>query len=369
MSDPLNSPEAQAARALLSKLLGGAASVKASDLHLRVGAPPFVRLDGVLSRTNAPATTDAEMERMVLITSGRAPGASGLDDWEYSFEQANGARFRGHVFRESGRWALTIRVIPPGIPTFQELRLPPVVKTLSEKQTGLVLITGPTGSGKTTTAAAMLKQLASSSPAHVITIEDPVEYRLQEPNSCITQREVGRDTPSYEAGLKAALREDPDVLFIGEIRDRYALEVAMQAAETGHAVLSTFHTGTVVQTIQRLVSMFSNEEQQSARERIADSLRGIIAQRLLPRKKTRGRVLCTEVMVNTYTTKECIRDIARLKGLPAVLERSGDRLMHSLDQQLALLIREELIEVEVGLSHASSPGDMRRTLNLAGMVA
>jgi twitching motility protein PilT len=289
--------------------------------------------------------------------------------FEYSFEQTHVSRFRGHAFKERGGWALALRVVPINIPSFSDLRLPPVVKTLAVPQPGFLLITGPTGSGKSTTAASMIKYAASQEAVHVVSVEDPVEYRVTDVAGCITQREIGSDTPSIADALRDALREDPDVLFIGEIRDREALEVAMHAADTGIMVMSTFHTHSALHTVMRLVSMYPAEEQANARERVADSLRAVISQRLVPRKGMRARVLATEVMINNYTIKEVIRDPARVKALPSILERSGEQQMHSLDQSLLELCHAGLIEAETAATIAASPGNMRRALSLAGLAA
>lgn len=353
---------------VVAKLLAGVVNLRASDVHLRANSAPYVRVDGVLSKTTAAPLSPQLVEDIIQITSGRALAEGAPKSWEYSFEQPGLARFRGHVFRESDRWALTLRVVPLSIPSFAELRLPPVVKLLAEATPGLVLINGPTGSGKSTTAASILNHLASKETLHVVSIEDPIEYRLSDLASCISQREVGRDTPSFEAALRSVLREDPDALFISEIRDLSALEVALQAAETGHAVFSTFHTATTLKCVQRMVAMFPSEDQLSARARLADSLRGVIAQRLLPRKGTRGRVLCTEVMINNYAVKECIRDPGRTAALTAVLERSGEQQMHTIDQCLASLVREGLVAPDVALSYASAPADFKRALNFPGLV-
>jgi twitching motility protein PilT len=350
---------------VLTNLLAGTTAVGASDLHLRADLAPFVRIDGVMQKVNGPSMSAEQIETIVAHTSSR-PLDRQSPEWEYSFEEATGTRYRGHVFLVNGQTALTIRVIRALIPGFQELRLPVAIKTLSERGAGLVLITGPTGSGKTTTAASMLKYIAAASATHIVTIEDPIEYRLLTPVSCISQREVGRDTRSYADGLRAAMREDPDVLFIGEIRERAALEVALQAAETGHLVISTFHTGSTIQTIQRMWAMYPPEDQLPVRERIADALRGVICQRLLPRAKARGRILATEVLVNGYATRELLRDPTKVKSLPAVLERSGDKHMHTLDQSLSALISDGLVEPAIALAHATAPSDIRRNLNLQG---
>ena len=354
-------------RNLMQKLLTGAATAGASDIHLRTNQQPFVRIDGRISRVNGVTLTAADVEGIVALTSGRELGVRDTE-WEYSYDSPDGRRFRGHAFREGDRWALALRLIPSAVPGFTELRLPVAVKQLVEPVPGLVLIAGPTGSGKTTTAFSMLQHLCTTASIHLITIEDPSEFRLTSGNSCVAQREVGRDTPSYEAGLRAAMREDPDVLFIGEIRDRPSLEVALHASETGHSVLATIHTAGTQQTIQRLVAMMPAEEQANTRERIADCLRGIMGQRLLPRKKTRGRVLASEVCLNNHSVKELIRDPARLRGINQLIERAGDRIMHTLDQDLANLVREGLVEVEVAIGNAASPTDLRRTLTLAGVV-
>jgi twitching motility protein PilT len=349
----------------LTSLLSGTNAVGASDLHLRADVPPFVRIDGAIQRVNGPAMSAEQIEQLVTHTSGRVFDRAAAE-WEYSFEEVSGTRYRGHVFVANGQIALTIRVIRALVPGFQELRLPVAVKTFVERGPGLLLVTGPTGSGKTTTAASMLKHLAAAAAVHIVTIEDPIEYRILNATSCISQREVGRDTRSYAEGLRAAMREDPDVLFIGEIRDRPTMEVALQAAESGHMVLSTFHTGSVLQTIQRLWSMFPPEDQTTVRERLADALRGILCQRLLPRSKLRGRILATEVLVNGYATRELLRDPGKLKSIPTVLERSGDKHMHTLDQSLTALIADGLVDPQLALTHAVAPNDIRRALNLAG---
>lgn len=357
--------EAASLEQALLQLLEGTVGYGASDLHLRVGSPPFVRLDGAMVRTNSAPLTAAQLERLVLLTSGRAAAVGGCGgDWEYSFEQPELARFRGHVFREGGSWALTLRVIPLKVPTFQELRLPPVTKLLADRTPGLVLITGPTGSGKSTTAAAMLRHLGMTEMVHIITIEDPVEYRFPDVPCCVSQREVGRDTSSYAEGLRSALREDPDTLFLGEIRDFETLEVVLHAAETGHKVIATFHTSTAIKTILRLTAMYHFEDQPTARARLADCLRGIVCQRLIRRRDARGRVLCHEILVNNYATEEAIRDLARTKTLNAILERSNDQGMITFDQHLVTLVRAGLVAADVAVPLATSPADLRRTLNL-----
>lgn len=355
------------AKSVLHALVTGTVQARASDLHLRVGSVPFLRVDGRLTKVAAPPLTAPLLEALLTLTSGRLPTHFGHQSFEFSFEQPQVARFRGHAFRESGSWAVSLRVSPVVVPSFHELRLPPVVKTLCEPQPGLTLITGPTGSGKSTTAAAMLRAMALSETLHVVTVEDPAEYRITDTPSCISQREIGRDTQSFAEALKSAFREDPDVLFIGEIRDAETLEVALQSAESGISVLSTFHTSTAVRTVQRLVAMAAQEDQVQVRGRLADALRATVSQRLLPRRGARGRVLCCEVMLNTFAIKDCIRDAAKTQLIPSVLERATDQLMQPFDKQLVALVREGTVAPDVGMGYASSPSDVRRLLNVPGL--
>ncbi len=356
------------AAAVLQKLVTGTLQTRASDLHLRAGASPFLRIDGKLTRVPGTALTPRLVEQLLVLTSGRDIGELTSDSFEFSFEETGVARFRGHAFRESGHWALTLRVLPVEVPSFVELRLPPVVKQLCEVQPGLVLITGPTGSGKSSTAASMLRYMASSDTLHVVTVEDPVEYRLTDTGSCVSQRELGRDTASYAEALHSAFREDPDVLFVGEIRDAATLEVALQAAETGSCVLSTFHTATALKTVQRMLSLVPSDDSQNVRNRLADSLRAVISQRLLPKKGGRGRVLCCEVMVSNFTVKECIRDAGRTPALSTTIERGQDQSMISFDRHLVALVRDGQVSAEVALAYAVAPNDLKRLLNLPGLT-
>ncbi|MGC4120518.1 MAG: PilT/PilU family type 4a pilus ATPase [Myxococcales bacterium] len=351
----------------VAQLLQAVVAARASDLHLRVGSPPYLRVDGLLARTNAAALTVQSIETVLAQTADRRPPPNQLA-WEYSCEIPGVGRFRCHAFREDGRLALTMRVVPQRVPTFAELRLPPLVKTLADGSPGLVLITGPTGSGKSTTAAAILQYLTTQETRHLVTLEDPIEHRIADVPSCVSQREVGRDCTSFSDGLRAMLREDPDVLFISEIRDMEALEAGLQAAEAGHLVVSTFHTASVLKTIQRIVAMFPSEEQAAARARLADVLRGVLSQRLLPRKGTRGRILCVESMLNNYAIKECIRDAGRVASIQATLERSGDQQMQSFDQCLVGLVREGLVAADVALAHAHAPTELRRLLSFPGLT-
>ncbi|MCC7074056.1 MAG: Flp pilus assembly complex ATPase component TadA [Deltaproteobacteria bacterium] len=337
-----------------------------SDVHVRTNAPPMGRRGGrLVPLGDGSVSSDAILE-LIQATAKRPLAAASL---EYSFDIGDALRARCHAFRDSDGWAVAVRLVPHAIPSFSDLRLPPVVKTFVEPRPGLLLITGPMGTGKSTTAAAILSAIAARDGLRIVTLEDPIEHRIHGAPSCVSQREIGRDCVNIEQGLRDALREDADVLFVGEIRTGDELEVALHAADMGISVVATFHTAGALQTVNRLVSMHAPDAQQIARERLADSLRAVISQRLLPRKNSAARVLTTEVMVSGPTTRECVRDLTKLKGLPAVLERGTDVGMHTFDQSLLQLCSSGLVDVEAAIAAATSPGNLRRALNLAAMNA
>lgn len=348
------------------KLLLLAGQSGCSDVHVRANAPPVGRRGGRLLPLGDGGVSSDVIVEIIQATAQRP--VSGMSV-EYSFDVGDALRARCHAFRDSSGWALAIRLVPFSLPSFADLRLPPVVKTFVEPRPGLLLITGPMGSGKSTTAAVILSAMAQREALRLITLEDPVEHRIHGPQACVSQREIGRDTPDVEQGLRDALREDADVLFVGEVRTGDELEVALHAADMGISVVATFHTAGALQTLNRLVAMHAPDAQQTARERLADSLRAVVSQRLLPRKNSAARVLATEVMVNGHTARECIRDPAKLKGITAVIERGTDVGMHSFDQSLMQLCSSGLVDVEVAAACAVSPGNLRRALNLAAMSA
>jgi twitching motility protein PilT len=352
---------------LLETIVRSAAQAGCSDIHLRAGAPPFLRAAGQLGHIEAPALTAEQVRTCVMVSAGRELEAAAAAR-EYSFDHASGLRFRASAFFSGGQWSLSLRLIPAVVPTFAELRLPPVMKQLTAARPGLVLITGPTGAGKSTTAAALLQAMVQAQALHIVSVEDPIEYRIASPSSCVTQREIGRDVVTVRAGLMEALRMDPDVLFVGELRDDEAFEVALHAAETGICVISTFHTQSAAHTIGRATSLGRPDQAPLLRERFADALRATISQRLLPRRgSAHARVLATEVMINNYATKEAIRDPSRHKAIPSILERSGDQGMHTFDQSLSGLVAAGVVDVEVAAAVAQSPTNFRRSLQVQGI--
>jgi twitching motility protein PilT len=260
---------------------------------------------------------------------------------------------------------IVMRVIPIEIPTFEDLGLPAVLSTVASHERGLVLVTGVTGSGKSSTQAAMLGHMNQHMRRHIVTLENPIEFLHRDLNSSITQREIGSDTDSFRVGLRAALRQDPDVILIGEMRDTESMDIALKSAETGHLVISTVHTRDAATTISRLVAMFPPDEQQIVRLRLAEQLQAVISQRLLPRKDGSGRVLAAEVMVVTGTIRDCIMDPARLEEMRDLIADGRTTYgSQTFDQHLMELVHTDRVDYEVAKSAASNPGDFELKMNM-----
>jgi twitching motility protein PilT len=357
--------QATAATGKLATLLQAAVAAGASDLHLSVDLPPHVRVGGVLRPLGPSASVDAgpieaaEMQRMIdevlspeqrreLATSGdldtgmTLAGTGLLTGLTPAGTGSGGRRFRASLFRQSGTLAAAIRVVPDVIPELDQLGLPPVVSHFAGLTSGLVLVTGPTGSGKSTTLAAMIEEVNRARPAHIVTIEDPIEYRYTPIRSVIQQREIGTDTSSFSAALRRALRQDPDVLLIGELRDLETIRIALTAAETGHLVLATLHSADVASAVNRIIDVFPAEQQTQIRSQMALSVQGCISQRLLPALGG-GVVPATEVMVATSAVKNLIRE-RKVHQLRSTLETGADVGMHTFDQSIASLIRQRRLD-------------------------
>lgn len=343
----------------LQELLRYAVGRRASDVHLSAWNVPFIRVDGELLPTPFPVLepTDTRAAADELMPAHKAEefGSTGEADFAHTIEGIG--RFRVNVLRQRDFVGLAIRWVSSEHLTFSELNLPSVVQALAESRRGLVLVTGPTGAGKTTTIAAMIGFINRTRRAHIVTMEDPIEVVFTDDMSVIRQREVGRDTDSYAAALKQVLRQDPDVIFIGEIRDGEAALAAIQAAQTGHLVLSTMHTIGAAETVDRVVSMFPPVEQAQARTSLAGALRGIVSLRLLERIDGRGRVPALEVMVNTGRVYERILDPETTSELADVMAESGYDGMQTFDQSLLELVREDLVSREDARNVATNPHD------------
>jgi twitching motility protein PilT len=333
------------------QLLQKAVSAGASDVHLKVGQPPGARVSGSLVFFRVDKLRPADTEAAAMHVLRRRRGAMDLLDlkeFDLGYEVPGVGRFRVNIYRQRGSLAVVMRIIPPRVPKLSELGAPEIMKTLALKDRGLVLCVGAAGNGKTTTLAAMIDHMNHSSHRHVVTIEDPIEYFYEDDLCSISQREIGADTVSFASALRAALRQDPDVIQVGEIRDGETMDIALKAAETGHLVLSTLHTPDVARTVNRIMAL-SEGDPQETRERFGGALQGIIAQRLLPRADGKGRVLAAEVLIGTGSVRETIR---RPEGNPPLKElmESGSSLygMQTFETHVKELVRTGVLDREVG---------------------
>ena len=354
----------------MNQLLAVGVQNGASDIHFRPGDPPTYRVNGVLRGLKSDKLTPQHTRQIALNLIGDPrvrEGVDSLQEHDTSYSVPGAARFRVNIYRQRGSLSAILRIIPAEPPTMETLGLPPVVKSIAGLERGLVLVTGATGSGKSSTLAAIIDHINKNDKLHILTIEDPIEFLHRNQQSSISQREIGTDTSSFAHALRAALRQDPDVILVGEMRDLETIDIALKAAETGHLVLSTVHTVDAPSTIQRLVSVFPAEEQTFARLRLADSLKASISQRLLPRADNRGRALALEIMVQTKTIQEYIRDPSRTSLMKDVLEKGRDQYgMQTFDMHLIALYRSNVINLETAVSAASNPSDFQRALNFGG---
>jgi twitching motility protein PilT len=354
----------------IESLLRLLAERKGSDLHLKVGSPPLMRIDGILTRLeeDEPLRPDeTEYLARQLIPEER---------WQqflqkFEIDLAHGikgvGRFRVHAFRQRGSVSVVLRLTRVGSPSFEELGLPPVCRSLADQLRGLLLVTGPTGSGKTTTLAAMIDHINHTRPGHIVTVEDPIEVVHPDRLAAINQREVGLDTPDFITALRAAMREDPDVILIGEMRDVETVTAALQAAETGHLVLATLHTIDATETINRIVDFFPPYQQQQIRVTVAGSLRGILCQRLVQRK-TGGRVPAIEVLVNNGRIAERILEPVRTSEIEQIVAEGAFYGMQTFDQALLVLVQDGIVEVQEALEHSTNRHDFQLALEQNGIA-
>ena len=337
----------------------------ASDIHIKGGDVVRARIKGELvpitKQRLAPEQARALAQQLISNPDDRER-IDDISDYDTSWGAPGIGRFRVNILKQRGSYGIVLRTIPFQVPTLDELGLPSVLKRLAESERGMVLVTGVTGSGKSTTLAAMINHINAKYKKHIITLEDPIEFLHRENLSSITQREIGQDTASFNVGLRAALREDPDVVLVGEMRDTETIDIALKASETGHLVLSTVHTTDASRTISRLVSVFNAEEQQMVRLRLADSLKATVSQRLLPKVDNKGRVVALEIMVQTKTVQEYIRE-DRANELKDVIEKGRDTYgTQSFDQHLSQLYRQGVITLDTARGAATNPADFQRAL-------
>jgi twitching motility protein PilT len=343
-----------------------------SDVHLKAGGPAYVRVDGDLKpMTTLPPLSAGDTERLAhqMMDDRLRTAFDGRSEVDFAYSIAGVGRFRVNVFRQRGSVGAVARRVLPGTQSFESLGLPAAVRKLAEEQRGLVLVTGPTGSGKTTTTAAMISHINATRRCHVVTLEDPIEVLHRDDRAIIDQREVGVDTEDFAAGLKAVSRQDPDVIFIGEMRDLETVEAALQAAETGHLVISTLHTTDARETINRVVDMYPREGQHQARLSLANSLKGIVCQRLAPRATGHGRIAVVEVLVMTTRTFEFMVDADQLPMITDAIAEGGYYGMQTFDQHLLELYRGGEVSLRDALATATNPHDFRVSLRGEGLAS
>jgi twitching motility protein PilT len=343
-----------ASEPFLHQLLTKALAANASDIHVKVGQPPGARVRGdmVYFRVDKVRPEDTAALARILLAPRGVDDVGNIREFDTSYSAPGIGRFRVNVYRQRGALSVVMRSIPIKIPTLDELGLPPSIKTLAENDRGLVLVVGATGSGKTTTLASMIHHINLNLPRHIVTIEDPIEFLHQDSRSGVSQREIGIDTESFATALRSSLRQDPDVILVGEIRDSETLEIAMQAAETGHLVLSTMHTPDVSRTVHRMMSLAKNPS--DLRERLGDALQGIVAQRLLPKRDGTGLQLIQEILVASGTAREAIKRPDQNPPLKDVMEKGVVPYgMQTFDMHIKQLSQQGLVERDTARSAAT----------------
>ena len=333
----------------------------ASDLHIKAGDVFRARIDGKLIPLTKQALTPEQTRAIALKLIPSEEDRARIDklqDYDCSWGAAGIGRFRVNILRQRSSFMIVMRVIPYDVPTFEKLKMPAVLEKISHAERGMILVTGVTGSGKSSTMAAMINQINQRENRHILALENPIEFLHRDIKSSVTQREIGTDTESFKMGLRAALRQDPDVIMIGELRDGETVDTAMKAAETGHLLISTLHTPDAQATIMRILAMFPPEEQDVVRIRLADSLHAVISQRLLPRANGTGRAVAAEVMIVTSTIKDLILDAGRTSEIRDYIAEGREQYgMQTFDQALMDLVTSGEVTFEVALANATKPGD------------
>ena len=333
---------------------------KASDLHIRVGVRPHLRVNGKLEQIPTEPMTIDVMEQIVnqILNEKQRERFYRKNEMDLALSVAKLGRFRINLYRQRGTTAIAIRAVNTTVPSFEELRLPPVIKDLSKTRRGMIVITGTTGSGKSTSLATLIEEINNTRHDNILTVEDPIEYIYRDKKSIISQREVGGDTETFASALRHAFRQDPDVILIGEVRDLETMSIALTAADTGHLVLTTLHTLNVLETISRIISFFPPHQHQQIRLLLAGTLRAIVCQRLLVRNDMSGRAPAVEVMINSGAIREAIMDAEKTVTIPELMEQGSVQYgMQTFDQSIMKLYKQGMISFEEALAQATNPDD------------
>jgi twitching motility protein PilT len=354
----------------MKEIIKAAVDRGASDLHIKAGDAFRARVHGKLVPLTKQALTPEQTKQIALHLISNEDDKKRIDtmtDYDCSWSADGIGRFRVNIMKQRGSFMIVMRVIPLDVPTFDRLRLPPILGRIAEAERGMILVTGVTGSGKSSTMAAMINYMNQKSNRHILTLENPIEFLHKDINSTITQREIGADTSDFKQGLKSALRQDPDVIMIGEMRDAETIDTALKAAETGHLLISTLHTADATATINRIMAMFPPAEQEVVRMRMAESLHAVISQRLLPRQDGKGRAVAAEVLINTPAVKDMIADGKRIGEIKDYMESSKEQYgMQSFDQALADLVTSNTVSFHAAMAAASRPSDFELKLRMFG---
>lgn len=349
----------------LSQLLKTVSVHKASDLHLIVDSEPKIRLDGYLQPLDLPALSSNDIRSLCysILTDSQKKKFEETKELDFAFAMPDAGRFRGNYYLEKGHVAAAFRIIPQTIPTMDDLDFPQVMHELVRNEKGLILVTGPTGSGKSTTMASMVGEINRTEEKHIITIEDPIEFLHPHQKSIVSQRNVGEDTASFASALKYALRQDPDIIYVGEMRDKETISAAITAAETGHLVLGTLHTNSAPQTVNRIINVFPSEEQAMVRTQLSMSLLGIISQVLVP-KIGGGRVAIQEVLINNHAIANLIREDKQHQIYAQMQLNQQQTKMQTQTQELLRFIRSRDIAQEDALRFSSNPDELKKALGI-----
>ena len=347
----------------LEELLELVVENDASDLHLAVGLPPILRIDGDLKMTRYESVTPPISQRLIydVLSDDQIQRFETTMELDCSYAMREIARFRVNVFRERGNVASAFRLIPAQVPTIQELGLPPIIEELARRPRGLILVTGPTGSGKSTTQASMIHEINNERAEHIITIEDPIEYLHHHQKCIINQREIGQDTHSFANALRSALREDPDILLVGEMRDLETIQLAITCAETGHLVMATLHTNNAAESVDRIIDGFPPAQQEQIRVMLANNLIAILSQQLLPRAGQPGRLAVVEVMIATAAIRNLIRENKAFQ-MHSIIQTSAEEGMQSMDQALRDLYNQSLITYETAMKRSHNPDELQKLI-------